>query len=159
MTLSRLRPLLAASCLLIAAACRTDPQPEDPLRDFPTTRVTITSATGSHIIKAWLATTPEHQARGLMYVHAIPADAGMLFVYTPEHFVTMWMKNTYIALDMVFIDSSGRVVNVAENARPLALDTIGSAAPVVAVLELPAGTARRLQLQAGDRVQSKAFPL
>jgi uncharacterized membrane protein (UPF0127 family) len=159
MMLRRLWPLLAAGCLLMSAACRTDPGPEDPLHDFPTTRVTITSMSGSHVIKAWLANTPEHRARGLMFVQTMAADTGMLFVYSPENFVSMWMKNTYVALDMAFIDSSGRIVNVAENAKPLSLDTISSAAPVVAVLELPAGTARRLQLQPGDSVQSSAFPL
>jgi uncharacterized membrane protein (UPF0127 family) len=71
----------------------------------------------------------------------------------------MWMKNTYVALDMLFIDRRGRIVNVAEDTKPLSLETINSAAPVIAVLELPAGTARRLQLQTGDRVQSTAFPL
>ena len=152
-------PLAAACCLLLAVACRADPSTADLLRDFPMTQVTIRSASGSHVIKAWLANTPEHRARGLMFVQALPADSGMLFLFSPEHFVSMWMKDTYLPLDMLFIDRSGRVVNVAENAKPLSLDTINSAAPVVAVLELPAGTARRLQLQPGDRVQSSAIPL
>ena len=161
MTLHGLRPLLAAFCMLTAIACRADPSTADLLRDFPETRVTIKSVSGSHVIKAWLADTPEHRARGLMFVQSMPADAGMLFVYSPEqeHYVAMWMKNTYIPLDMAFIDRGGHIVNIAENAKPLTLDAIGSAAPVVAVLELPAGTAHRLQLQPGDQVQSTAFPL
>ena len=161
MTMRRARPLLAACCLLMAIACRADPGTEDLLRDFPHTSVTIRSVTGAHEIKAWLADTPEHRARGLMFVQSMPADSGMLFVYPrdQEHYVSMWMKNTYIALDMAFIDGNGRIVNIAENAQPLTLDTIGSAAPAIAVLELPAGTARKLQLQPGDRVQSAAIPL
>ena len=152
---------MAAFCMLLAVACRTDPAPADPLRDFPKTSVTISSVSGTHAIKAWLASTPEQQARGLMFVQSMPADSGMLFVYAPEqeHYVSMWMKNTYLPLDMAFIDRSGRIVNIAENTRPLSLDAIGSVAPVVAVLELPAGTARRLQLQRGDQVRSAAFPL
>jgi uncharacterized membrane protein (UPF0127 family) len=154
-----LRPLLAACCLLTTFGCRADPGPADPLRDFPKTRVTITSASGSHVIQAWLANTPEHRSRGLMFVEKLPADTGMLFVYAPENFVSMWMKNTYVALDMLFIDRRGRIVNCAQDTKPLSLETIDSAAPVIAVLELPAGTVRRLQLQPGDRVQSTAFPL
>ncbi|MGH8262581.1 MAG: DUF192 domain-containing protein [Steroidobacteraceae bacterium] len=155
------RPLAVLCCLLMSAACRADPSTLELLHDFPTTRVTIVSASGPHNINAWLADTPEHRARGLMFVRNLPAQTGMLFVYAPEqeHYVSMWMKNTYIPLDMAFIDRSGRIVNIAENTKPLTLDVIGSVVPVVAVLELPAGTARRLQLRRGDQVRGTAFPL
>jgi hypothetical protein len=87
----------------------------------------------------------------------MPEDRGMLFDFKREEPVSMWMKNTYLPLDMVFIDRTGRVVNVAENAEPLSERIIPSGAPAFAVLELNAGTARRIGLKVGDRLRHSMF--
>jgi uncharacterized membrane protein (UPF0127 family) len=117
----------------------------------------LQGASGTHAISAWIADTAPRRMQGLMFVRALRPDDGMLFVYRQARYVSMWMKNTYVALDMLFIDRGGRIVNIVENARPLTLDTISSAAPVLAVLELPAGTVARYGLRAGDRVLYAGF--
>lgn len=100
-----------------------------------------------------IADTPEERARGLMFRDALPPDAGMLFVYPHEQVISMWMRNTLIPLDMLFIGADGRVVNIRERAVPGSTETIPSAGPVRAVLELNGGTVARLKLKPGDRVR------
>jgi len=102
--------------------------------------------------KVEIADTDERRALGLMYRTSLPADAGMLFDFKHDQDVAMWMRNTRIPLDMLFIDRTGRIVNIAERAVPFSEATISSAAPVLAVLELNGGTAARLGLKPGDRV-------
>ncbi|MBM5810944.1 MAG: DUF192 domain-containing protein [Gammaproteobacteria bacterium] len=92
-----------------------------------------------------------------MFVRSLPADSGMLFLFeTPQH-ASFWMKNTFIPLDIVFIDADGRVVNVAEDTQPLSLSPIRSTGLVTTVLELAGGTADRIGLSAGDRVEHRSF--
>jgi len=102
--------------------------------------------------KVEIADTDDRRALGLMYRTSLAADAGMLFDFKHDEDVAMWMRNTRIPLDMLFIDRTGRVVNIAERAVPYSEATISSAAPVLAVLELNGGTAARLGLKPGDRV-------
>jgi len=102
--------------------------------------------------KVEIADTDERRALGLMYRTSLPADAGMLFDFKHDQDVAMWMRNTRIPLDMLFIDRAGRIVNIAQRAVPYSEATISSAAPVLAVLELNGGTAARLGLKAGDQV-------
>ena len=104
-----------------------------------------------------LATSPQQQAQGLMYRRDMPADSGMLFIYRGERVVSMWMRNTVIPLDMVFIDAEGRIEKVVERTEPMSLKTISSDRPVKGVLELNSGTAARLGLGTGDRVIHEAF--
>ncbi|WP_246164371.1 DUF192 domain-containing protein [Blastochloris sulfoviridis] len=99
-----------------------------------------------------LAVDEAQRARGLMYRRSLPAGRGMLFDFGAERDVAMWMQNTYVSLDMVFIRSDGRIARVAERATPLSTATISSGEPVRFVLELPAGTARALGIAAGDQV-------
>lgn len=103
------------------------------------------------------ADTPGLRARGLMHRRELAADRGMLFLFPRPERQAMWMKNTYVALDMLFIDSAGRVVDIAADAVPLSERTIMSSGKARAVLELPAGTAARLGLGVGDRVRHRAF--
>ncbi|MBV8538006.1 MAG: DUF192 domain-containing protein [Alphaproteobacteria bacterium] len=102
--------------------------------------------------KVEIAETDEQRALGLMYRTSLPADAGMLFDFKHDQDVAFWMRNTRIPLDMLFIDRTGRIVNIAERAVPFSEETIPSAGPVLAVLELNGGTASRLGLKPGDRV-------
>ncbi len=119
--------------------------------------VRIVTSTGEHDIKVEVADTPMTRARGLMHRKSMPADRGMLFDFKVEGPVSMWMKNTYIPLDMVFIGRDGRVVGVAADAEPLSERIISSPAPAYAVLELNAGAARRISLAPGDQVRHRMF--
>ena len=92
-----------------------------------------------------------------MFRRSLPADRGMLFDFARVEPVSMWMQNTYIPLDMLFIRADGTVARVAENAEPLSTRTIPSGEPVLAVLELLGGTAARLGIKAGDRVEHPLF--
>ena len=124
---------------------------------FPTSELTIVTASGPHPFRIELATTPEQKAQGLMFRRQLAPDAGMLFDFGQPIMATMWMKNTLIPLDMLFVGQDGRVVNIRERAVPESLDTIAAAAPVRAVIELNGGTAARLGIRPGDRVVYPIF--
>ena len=100
----------------------------------------------------WLALTNSQFARGLMHVRNLPDDAGMLFVYSEPDGRSMWMKNTYIPLDILFIRNNGTVSSVARHTEPLSLRSIASVEPVTLVLELNAGTADRLNIGTGNQI-------
>lgn len=104
-----------------------------------------------------LALSPEQQAQGLMYRRSLAADAGMLFLYRPARQVTMWMKNTVIPLDMLFIAEDGEIVKIVERTVPFSLTNISSDRPVRGVLEINGGTADRLEIRPGDRIVHPAF--
>jgi uncharacterized membrane protein (UPF0127 family) len=99
-----------------------------------------------HVFDVYLATTPEQQRRGLMFVRKMPASTGMLFIYEDSDIHSMWMKNTYIPLDMVFARADGSVSSVIHDTQPLSLTPQSSIEPVNYVLELNAGTTRRLNI-------------
>lgn len=110
-----------------------------------------------HTFVVEVATSRDQKAQGLMFRPSLAPDAGMLFVYKAEGLRTMWMKNTLIPLDMLFIDRRGEIVEIAERSVPLSLATISSDRPAMAVLELNGGTAARLEIRPGDRVIHGAF--
>jgi uncharacterized protein len=118
--------------------------------------VTVVSANGKHRFNVELAETPVQQEQGLMFRRELAPDAGMLFDFKHPTMATMWMRNTLIPLDMLFVDAQGRIVNIHERAVPQSDDTIAAAAPVRAVIELNGGTAARLGIKPGDRV---LFPI
>lgn len=100
----------------------------------------------------YLATSDDQQRRGLMFVRELPDITGMLFVYDEPGYRSMWMKNTYIPLDIAFATASGRVVNVARHTTPLSLASITSSEPATYVLELNAGVTTRLAIGPGSRI-------
>jgi len=127
-----------------------------PARAADLSALTIEApAGGSHTFQVEVADTPEMRAQGLMYRRSLPADYGMLFDFERDEPVSMWMKNTYVALDMVFILSDGTVHRVEQNTTPLSTRTIDSGVPVRYVLELPAGTAARLGIARGAKVRHR----
>ncbi len=128
-----------------AAACRAD-------------TLDLRGAWGEARFAVELADTPEAQARGLMHRDSLDAMAGMLFVFEPPRPVSFWMKNTLIPLDMIFADSRGVVAGVHENAIPGDLTPISGPGPVLLVLELNGGTARRLGIGPGDWMRHPAIP-
>ena len=99
-----------------------------------------------------VARTPRQQRVGLMFRRSLPVDQGMLFIYPHQSIVKMWMKNTHISLDMVFIDSKGIVKKIVERTVPFSLSVISSGEGVRAVLELNGGTSNRIGLKRGDQV-------
>jgi hypothetical protein len=127
------------------------------LQRFPTSELTIISATGSHRFKVELAETPAQMTQGLMFRTNLAPDAGMLFDYRRPTAATMWMRNTLIPLDMLFVDAQGRIVNIHERAVPQSDDVIAAAEPVRAVIELNGGTTARLGIEPGDQVVHPIF--
>lgn len=121
---------------------------------FPTSELSIRVGPETvHDFTVELASTPAQHRQGLMFRRSLEADRGMLFVYDPVQTVSMWMKNTYISLDMLFIAPDGRIRKIVERAEPKSTRAIGSGGPVKAVLELRGGTSDRLDIAAGDRVE------
>jgi uncharacterized membrane protein (UPF0127 family) len=104
-----------------------------------------------------MATTPEEKETGLMYRKELADGKGMLFDFSPEQEVTMWMKNTYLSLDMIFIGPDGRILRIAENTEPLSTRIISSKGLTKGVLEVPAGTAQKYGIRPGDRVGHPLF--
>jgi len=107
--------------------------------------------------KVELAETGEQKSRGLMYRREMGVDEGMLFLYRRDQVVTMWMANTFLPLDMLFIERDGTIVRIQANTIPQSREIISSRKRVRAVLELNAGTARRLGISPGDKVIHERF--
>jgi uncharacterized membrane protein (UPF0127 family) len=148
--------VLLASAWLMAAHAQIGPLQD--LDTFPSGELTITDGKKlKYTFRVWLADTPQRQAQGLMFVRSLPDLRGMLFTYEQPKTISMWMKNTYIPLDMVFIDAHGRIQQVVEQTTPHSLDLIRSDEPATAVLEIAGGEAHRLGIRAGQQVRHPAF--
>jgi uncharacterized membrane protein (UPF0127 family) len=142
--------LLLLGCLRQAAAA-------PPPVSFDREEVTVVTGDRARRVKVELAITPEQRARGLMFRDSLAPDGGMLFLFDQERPVTMWMKDTRIPLDLLFLGPDGRILKIAEGARPFSLAYISCDLPALGVLEVPGGTARSLGWKAGDRVLHRAF--
>lgn len=148
------RPMVAL--LLVAALTAMAGQAR--ARDWPTTEVAVHTVAGaSHRFVVEVADTHALRLRGLMFRDTLAPDGGMLFDFNREGQVSMWMVNTRIPLDMLFIDTDGRIVRIVASAAPLSSERVPSLRPVRAVLELNAGTAARLGIGVGDRVVHAIF--
>jgi len=129
----------------------------------PTTRAAsvqpleIATKSGVHVFSVEMATTEEEKQTGLMWRKELPDGKGMLFDFSPEQQISMWMKNTYIPLDMIFIRADGRILRIAENTEPLSTKIISSGGLAKGVLEVIAGTAQKYGIQPGDRVAHPLF--
>jgi hypothetical protein len=125
-----------------------------PLSAFPREPIVIeTRSARRHSFNAWRADTPATREQGLMFVRDMRADQAMVFVYEPPQHVTMWMKNTLLPLDMLFVDEAGCVAKTVRDARPGSLDTIRAEGRIALVVELKGGTTKALGIEAGDRVR------
>ena len=150
------RFLLALAALPLAALAQpsaTDPQPR-----LPTERLVIATRDNRRVeFNVEMALAPEQQMVGLMFRTALADNEGMIFDWGAPRESAMWMRNTLISLDMVFIAADGRIHRVAERTVPLSLATVESRGPVRATLELAGGAAERLNLRVGDRVLHRIF--
>jgi len=117
----------------------------------------IVTKSGVQVFSVEMATTEEEKTTGLMYRKELADGKGMLFDFSPEQQVSMWMKNTYISLDMIFIRADGRILRIAENTEPLSTKIISSGGLAKGVLEVIAGTAQKYGIQPGDRVAHPLF--
>lgn len=145
---------LLGVALVVASPARSAGQ----LATFETGELAIETTDGrTHNFRVEIARTPDQRAQGLMYRRQMAPDAGMLFLFDGVEERAMWMKNTFIPLDMLFIDERGKIVRIEQRTVPHSLRTILSGGPVAAVLELNAGTAARLAIGPGDRVIYAAF--
>ncbi len=143
--------LLAMSAMAVACASASGTSPL-PFPGLPQSEVEAVTRTGTHRFKVWIAADDRSRAQGLMHVRELPPDQGMLFLFERPQPLGFWMKDTWLSLDLVFIGPDGAVLNVAADARPLSLEPIESDGPAIAVLEVLAGTARKIDLRPGDRI-------
>jgi uncharacterized membrane protein (UPF0127 family) len=153
------RTLLAALVLMpLAAIAAPEPGKNAPQAELAKEKLVITTSDGvKHDFNVEMAISNEQQMTGLMFRPHVPADGGMLFDWGMARDSDMWMKNTISSLDMLFINGDGTIRRIAENTTPRSLATISSGGPVRATLELAAGTAAKLHIQVGDKVQQRVF--
>ena len=151
---------LAALAAFTAGATAQPSRPPLELSSFPRTALEVSHRDAQHVVhkfpfEVWIADTPERDLQGLMFVSDLPETRGMVFPMPQPRVVTMWMRNTYIELDMLFIRDDGRVTKIIERAHPLSDAILSSDTPVSAVLELRGGAVKKLGLAVGDRVTWK----
>jgi uncharacterized membrane protein (UPF0127 family) len=130
------------------------PPPVEELSAFPQATLTVSGSGGSHQFSIWVANTAPREEQGLMFVRELAADKGMVFFGEEPKVWNMWMKNTYIPLDMLFVALDGRVVKIA-HAIPHDETTVSSDVVVHAVIELQGGISDRLHIKVGDLAKWK----
>jgi hypothetical protein len=143
--------------LSLALVCGLSMFTEDGVRAASIQPLEIVTKTGVHVFSVEIATTEEEKTTGLMYRKELADGKGMLFDFSPEQEVSMWMKNTYIPLDMIFIRADGRILRIAENTEPLSTKIIPSRGLAKGVLEVIGGTAQKYGIAPGDRVAHPLF--
>ncbi|UPK23731.1 DUF192 domain-containing protein [Bradyrhizobium sp. 195] len=149
---SALKGWLAA--ILVIAGCAVASVPAGAASFQP---LEIVTKNGVQVFSVEMATTEEEKQTGLMYRKELADGKGMLFDFNPEQEISMWMKNTYVSLDMIFIGANGRILRIAENTEPMSTKIISSRGPARAVLEVVAGTAQKYGIRPGDRVGHPLF--
>ena len=152
------RKMLALLALLPAAALAEEPDITHAQPELPREKLVIVTHDGKeHVFHVEMAETAEQQTVGLMFRTSVAPDGGMLFDWREPRDSQMWMRNTLVPLDMVFINEDGTIRHIAENTVPESLAIIDSGGPVRATLELAGGTTERLDIRVGDKVRAKAF--
>ena len=151
----RLDPIRTfAFAVVLAAAWLVAPLPAGSAEQQT---LEIVSKSGVHVFTVELAVSDEERQKGLMFRRSLPESQGMLFDFKADQDISMWMRNTYVSLDMIFIRDDGRIARIAENTEVLSERVIPSGVPVRAVLEVVAGTAKKLGIAPGDRVAHSLF--
>lgn len=155
-----MRNLLLPILLVLSAPAvgQQDPSAQDTLIEFggPET-LTVETTEVIHEFSVDIASTPDQMERGLMWRDTLSGDAGMLFIYDPVRPASMWMRNTQISLDILYLDADGEVLKLIAHAQPGSLRSLGSSFPVAGVLELAGGRALELGIRPGSVVRHAAF--
>jgi len=133
------------------------PNKSQASESFRISQLQIISETQIHLFTVEIAETSYQRSLGLQNRKTMLPNHGMLFDFKKTVAVTMWMKNTPLSLDMFFINENGTIINIARNTEPFSLKHIKSAGPAKAVLEVLAGTAKRLNIKAGDQIVHSMF--
>ncbi len=150
--------LLTLALAPAAALAQLQEEPKGPQAELPKEQIAIATKDGQrHVFTVEMAKTPQQQVTGLMFRKSVPADGGMLFDWGTPEISHMWMKNTLVPLDMVFIRADGVIDSIAEDTVPHSLRDISSHGEVVATLELAGGTTARLGITVGDKVLAPMF--
>jgi len=154
--LREMRILFASVFLVAVGNTLGAEQPLESLENFPQTTARITSSSGPQLFTIWIADTQARSEQGLMFVRSLPHDKGMLFPRNNSGPMLMWMKNTLIPLDMLFVDQQGSILYIKRNATPESEEIIGVPTPVItpvaAVLELAGGECNRRHIEQADRL-------
>jgi uncharacterized membrane protein (UPF0127 family) len=148
---------LRAVLLLLAVLGAGTAYAIESIDQFPSAPLSIRTRDGTEWFSVWIADTSAREQQGLMYQRWLPVDRGMLFPQAEPRVMTMWMKNTLIPLDMLFIDAQGRIIYIRENTTPQSEALISTPAPVKAVLELAGGLSAKHGIHVGDRVLHPLF--
>lgn len=152
------RYLLAAAALLPCSGFAEEAEPKGPQPELPKEKLVIVGHGGpEHVFNVEMALKPDQQATGEMFRTSVPEDGGMLFDWGFPRNSQMWMRNTLVSLDMVFINQDGTIRSIAESTTPRSLAVIDSRGPVRATLELAAGTTAKLDIRVGDTVRQRIF--
>jgi hypothetical protein len=152
------RYLLALAATLSLAVMAQAPEPTGPQPELPKEKLVIVSHDGKqHVFNVEMALTDAQQTVGEMFRPKVPEDGGMLFDWGVARESQMWMRNTLVPLDMVFINADGTIRSIAEDTTPRSLAVIDSRGPVRATLELAAGVTAKLDIRVGDTVKQRIF--
>ncbi|HEY0185187.1 MAG TPA: DUF192 domain-containing protein [Rhodopila sp.] len=150
---------LVAALPVFAASTRAQtPEPTGPQPELPKEKLVITGHGGpDHVFNVEMALRPDQQSTGEMFRTSVPEDGGMLFDWGFPRDSQMWMRNTLVPLDMVFINPDGTIRAIAESTTPRSLAAIDSRGPVRATLELAGGVTAKLDIRVGDTVKQRIF--
>ena len=149
--------MFATALIMLALLLAPGPSFANTHPGGPLTPLTVKTSNGEYTYQVELAVTNEQKTKGLMFRRQMPGDQGMLFEFGQPRMVLMWMKNTILPLDMIFMKTDGTIAHVAENTTPFSLDTISSQVPVSFVLELNAGEAARTGMKPGQKMEHAIF--
>ena len=151
------RFILSALCLAIAVPSFAQTSKDDVVDFGAPVPLTVVSADSSHTFQIERAITLDQQARGMMFRETMDPDSGMLFEFEEPKIATIWMKNTPLPLDIIFVRSNGKILKIEHMAQPYKLRSASSEAIVAAVLELQGGRSKELGIMPGDLVRHEFF--
>ena len=160
----RRRPMTVFALAALAAACSPQPAAEaapasqavesrHPVSGLEVVPLAVISDGERHEFRVEVARTREEQARGLMFRTELGAKEGMVFPRNPPDIASFWMKNTPLPLDIIFVGTDGRIMNIAAKTVPYSLDSVAAVGMTGAVLEIPGGRAAELGIEPGDKVE------
>jgi uncharacterized protein len=153
-----MKRLMAALLFIASGAVLAQSAPPEPLSAFPQSMLAIKTANGKVVnFKIWLADTKQREEQGMMFVREMDVHTGMLFMFPENQPVSMWMRNTYVSLDLLFLDAHGKIDTIAASAAPLSDAIIGPKRPEYAVLELKGGACEHFGIKVGDTVIHSSF--